>query len=232
MAARSPPGVPEPEVGATETRSIDVPGFEPALLFTPAGSERRPLVVAAHGAGGGPEWECSYWRRLTHEHAFVLCLRGTPLGSYPGYFFRDHRALEREFEAATQAARSSEPRIASGSGLYAGFSQGATMGTSMIAEHGAEFPFLVLIESFESWNVPRARAFARSGGKKVLLACGSRECEKVGSASARWLSLGGLETHFDYARGAGHTPAGEVMIRVDAELPWLLAGDPGWTSVF
>src|SRR5687768_10364236 len=37
---------------------LEVPGFLPAVLLVPAGSEPRPLVAAAHGAGGSPEWEC------------------------------------------------------------------------------------------------------------------------------------------------------------------------------
>src|SRR3954470_22004911 len=109
------------EADAPVLRQLAVPGFEPALLFSPAGSAPRPLVLAAHGAGGGPEWECEYWRRLTRAQAFILCLTGTPFGgSYSGYFYRDHLALNRELTAAEKAARAAEPRILTGSGIYAG----------------------------------------------------------------------------------------------------------------
>jgi len=210
-------------------RSLEVPGFEPALLFIPGGDEPRPLVVAAHGAGGGPEWECDYWRRLTEERAFVLCLKGTPLGgSNAGYYYRDHRALDREFSAAERAARSAEPRIIVGSGLYAGFSQGATMGTPIIAEHAAAFPYAVMIEGFMAWNVPGARRFLTAGGRRVLIACGSKECASKGKTSEQWLRAGGVPVRLEHAPGAGHTPAGAVMDRVEAALPWLLEGDPNW----
>jgi hypothetical protein len=210
-------------------RPLDVPGFEPALLFTPDGNSPQPLVVAAHGAGGGPEWECEYWRRLTGARVFILCLRGTPLGgSYSGYFFRDHRALNREFIAAEQAARAGQPRILAGSGLYAGFSQGATMGPAIIALHADAFPYVVLIEGFMSWNVPGARQFVRAGGRRLLLACGSKECAAVGNTSIRWFQVAGVEARLEYAPGAGHTPAGPVMDKVALALPWLLAGDPSW----
>jgi predicted esterase len=221
----------QPSSEAATLRRLAVPGFEPALLFTPAGATPRPLVVAAHGAGGGPEWECEYWRRLTRGRAFVLCLNGTPLGgSYSGFYFRDHRALEREWVAAEQAARAAEPRILPSSGIYAGFSQGATMGTAVLARHSAAFPYGVLIEGFMPWNVPAARQFVRAGGRRLLLACGSKECAAVAKTSVHWLEVAHAEARSEYAPGAGHTPAGLVMEQIAAALPWLLQGDPHWLT--
>jgi hypothetical protein len=219
----------EPSDGRGTVRPLAVPGFEPALLFTPAGDSRRPLVVAAHGAGGGPEWECEYWRRLTRARAFILCLSGTPLGSgYSGYFFRDHLALNRELIAAEQAARAAEPLMLPGSGIYAGFSQGATMGTAIIALHADAFPYAVFIEGFMSWNVPGVRKFVRAGGRRVLLACGSKECAAVGKTSLRWFQAAGADARLEHAPGAGHTPAGPVMAKIESALPWLLDDDPNW----
>ena len=210
-------------------RSLEVPGFEAALLFTPAGDEARPLVVAAHGAGGSAEWECDYWRRLTRERAFVLCLQGTPLGGrYSGYYYRDHRALNREFTAAERVARSAEPRILAGSGVYAGFSQGATMGAPILADHAAAFPYAVLIEGFSPWNVPGARKFSQAGGRRIVIACGSNECAKVGKTSERWLNAASVPVRIEHTPGAGHTPLDGVMERVALALPWLLEGDPHW----
>lgn len=210
-------------------RVLEVPGFQAALLFKPGGSDARPLVVATHGAGGSAEWECDYWRRLTRDRAFVLCLQGTPLGRRDsGYYYRDHHALNREFWAAERAARNAEPRILAQSGLYAGFSQGATMGAPILAEHAAAFPYAVLIEGFAPWNVPGGRKFLKAGGRRVLLACGSKECASVGKTSERWLSAASVPARLEYAPGAGHTPAGKVMERVAAALPWLLEGDSNW----
>ena len=230
-APRAGPAQAEPESSSpvASLRRVVVPGFEPALLFAPGGAAPRPLVLAAHGAGGGPEWECEYWRRLTRERAFVLCLSGTPLGgSYSGYYFRDHRALEREWIAAEQAARAAEPRILAGSGIYAGFSQGATMGTALLAQHAAAFPYGVLIEGFMPWNVAGARQFVHAGGRRLLFACGSKECAAVAKTSVHWFEVAHAEARLEYARGAGHTPAGVVMEQIAAALPWLLEGDPEW----
>jgi hypothetical protein len=233
VARSAAPAPREPEQSSREAsvRRLVVPGFEPALLFAPGGDARRPLVLAAHGAGGGPEGAWEDWRRLTRERAFVLCLSGTPLGgTYAGYYFRDHRALEREWIAAEQAARAAEPRILAGSGIYAGFSQGATMGTAILAQHAAAFPYGVLIEGFMPWNVPGARQFTRAGGRRLLFACGSKECAAVARTSVHWFEVAHAEARLEYAPGAGHTPAGPVMEQVAAALPWLLEGDPHWRA--
>lgn len=205
-------------------RPLEVEGFLPAVFFVPAGEGARRLVVAAHGAGGAPEWECEYWRRLTRERAFVLCLRGKAMGG-GSYYYPNHHALEAELVAAERAARAAEPRILPDGAVFAGFSQGASMGSVMLSRHGADFPYLALIEGFELWNIPRARAFAQGGGRRVLLACGTEQCGRVAEESVRWLIKGGVEARLERAPGAGHTPAGAVMERVEGALPWLL-GEP------
>jgi predicted esterase len=203
-------------------RSLEVKGFLPAVLFVPAGAERRPLVVAAHGAGGSPEWECEYWSRLLEERFFVLCLRGKSLGKGGGYYYPNEHALEAELSSAEKAARAAEPRILPSHGLYVGFSQGSSMGSAIIQRHGGAFSRLVLVEGFQHWNIPRARTFAKAGGKRVLFACGTKQCQAVAAASARWLERGGVQARVEYAEGAGHTPLGAVEERVAAALPWLL----------
>ena len=98
----------------------------------------------------------------------------------------------------------------------------------MIATHASSFPFLVLIEGFELWNVPRARTFRANGGRRILFACGSKECSRSAEASVRWLEKGEVEARLEYAPGEGHTPLSGVMARVDASLLWLLGDDSTW----
>ncbi len=206
---------------SAELRALEVEGFLPAVFFVPAGDAQARLVVAAHGAGGAPEWECDYWRELTRDSAFVLCLRGKAMGG-GSYYYPNHHELEAELTVAERVARAAEPGILPGGGVYAGFSQGASMGSAMLASHGAAFPHLVLIEGFELWNTSRARRFQQSGGKRVLFACGTPHCSRVAQESVRWLLEAGIDARLEYASGAGHTPAGAVMLRVEATLPWLL----------
>jgi len=230
--ARDFPG-PSTETGFPPAFSaLEVPGFAPAVFYSPRGTGVHPLVVASHGAGGNPEGECEYWRKLTGGRAFLLCLRGTPLDvRYPSaYYYRDHFALGRELKAAISAVRRQHgARFAKGAGLYAGFSQGAIMAVGMIPEFGAELPHLVLIEGgYEYWSVPHARKYAKAGGKRVLIACGTDGCARKARKAAEWLRQAGLEAHVAYAPGAGHTPGGAVMGEVSAALPWVLADSDAW----
>jgi predicted esterase len=215
-------GAPVPE----GFRALEVPGFLPAVLFVPPGTAQRPLVVAAHGAGGSPEWDCEYWRRLTGGTRFLLCLRGKSMGASGGFYYPNEHALEAELIAAERALRAAQPRVAAGDGLYAGFSQGASMGSAMIGKHGASFPALVLQEGFQLWNIARARTFAKNGGRRVLLVCGTEQCNRIATETARWLERGGVESRLEFAAGAGHTPLGEVMERTRSALPWLLPAQP------
>jgi predicted esterase len=207
--------------------SLDVPGFLPAVFFSPAGEGVRPLVVAAHGAGGSPHWECEYWRRLTRDKAFVLCLRGTAMGG-DSFYFKNHHALRDELAAAIGAARARAPRIAPGGGIYAGFSQGASMGSLVVTTQATQLPYVVLIEGFEQWNVALGRSFERKGGKGVLFACGTAPCATKADKSQLALSKTALRARAKHAVGAGHTPVGAVQQAVSENLAWLVEGDPLW----
>jgi predicted esterase len=189
------------------------------------------LIVAAHGAGGVPEWECEYWRHLSRGRAFLLCLRGAGLSKAEpsGYFYRTHITLGQEFRAAIKAFRerfSSAPRSAA---LYTGFSQGATMGAQMILEHGREFPYLALLEGgYDYWSRANAQRFGRLGGKRVLFVCGTQYCANKAKIPAAWLREANVEVRIEHALGAGHTPTGEVMTLTLSALPWLTAWEGVW----
>lgn len=211
---------------------LQIPGFLPAVVYRPAATTPRPLIVATHGAGGAPDYDCEYWKRLSQGRAFVLCLRGTPFGrgAAGSFYYKNHLELGRELKAALTAARAAYgSRLAAGAGVYSGFSQGATMGVGMIENYGAELSHLVLIEGgYDYWSVARAKKYRANGGRRVLFACGTQWCADKSEKAASWLRQAGLEARVEYAPGVGHTPMGEVMGRVAAALPWLLSGDPVW----
>ncbi|MDX2052827.1 MAG: hypothetical protein SFV15_10575 [Polyangiaceae bacterium] len=212
---------------------LPVPGFLNAVFYTPPGSGVHPLVVASHGAGGAPRDECEYWLKLTRQQAFLLCLRGVPFGkAHPtAFFYRNHLELGRELKAALEAAKARQGRrFAQKSGIYAGFSQGAIMAVGMIPPFGSDLPYLVLIEGgYQYWSVAHARQFAKAGGKRVLIACGTEVCAKRGAEAVVWLRQGGLEARMAYAEGAGHTPFGQVEEEVARALPWVVNG-AGWSG--
>lgn len=211
-------------------------GFRPAIVALPRSWERpRPGLVAAHGAGDGPGYQCAFWRELLEAGAFVLCPAGVPFGKSPeeGYFFRNHHELEREVLAAVQALRDAFPEtLDPGPLVYTGYSQGATMGALMLIEHGDLFSRLALIEGgYSEWNVSRAQKFAASGGQRVLFACGIGSCKKKADASASALARANVLVRVEHAPGGGHTYGGAVGERVRGALPWLFEGDERWSFV-
>jgi len=214
--------------------SLEVPEFSAALVRLPEGSEKLPVLVVTHGAGGSAEQHCQWWSRLARERAILLCIRGRARGPKPadGEYYPDHLALERETFAALAALRARfAERIAERSVYYAGFSQGATMGALMLVEHAAEVPRLALVEGgVKDWSVARARAFRENGGERVLFVCGQRDCAEQARKSAYWFKLAGVPARVEYVAGAGHSHGARVEARIALALPWLTANDARWAE--
>jgi predicted esterase len=209
-----------------------VPGFGDAVVVAPIEfGSGKPLLVAAHGAGDAPEWQCGHWAGLTRGRFVVLCPRGLSLGKdSDGYYFPDHFALEREVLAGVKALEAAlGPRLLADGGVYTGYSQGATMGAIMVVNHGKRFPHLLLMEGGSGdWSFTRARRFRDTGGKSVAILCGTGPCARRAKASARTLEKVGLRARAVYAEGAGHVYDGEVGARAQALLDdWLL--DSNWS---
>lgn len=196
---------------------LQVPDFGDAVVVRPASNERAPLLVAAHGAGGQPEFDCDHWSRLTRGAWFMLCPRGTAISRrYEGsYYYPNHFVLEREVVAMLRAARTRYGEaISNEPGVYAGFSQGATMGALMVIDHGRDFRALVLVEGgWSEWTFKRARRFRETGGESVALICGGAGCTARARQSAQILERAGLRVHVEHAEGAGHTFLGTVAER-------------------
>ncbi len=214
--------------------ALEVPDFSPALVRFPARSDKAPILVVTHGAGGTTEAHCDLWSRITHSSAILLCVRGRARSPVPsdGEYYPDHPTLERETFAALAALRQKfAGQIADGPAYYAGFSQGATMGALMLVEHASEITRLVLVEGgFADWNVARARDFRARGGERVLFVCGRKECAAPAKNAAEWFTHAGVSARVEYIPGAGHTHDGPVEARVAAAYPWLVEGDARWQA--
>ncbi len=183
-------------------------------MVAPAGSTPLPLVIAAHGAGGDAEWQCRHWAPIVRERAILLCPRGKRISNVDerGWYYPDHLALEREFVAmlATAKQRFGE-RILPGAGIFTGFSQGATMGALMVVEHGADFPYLLLIEGgSHEFSLKRARRFRETGGKQVFFVCGVKHCAAGATQMVQVLKRAGVAAASDHVEHGGHTDDGAV----------------------
>jgi predicted esterase len=217
---------------------LELKGFAPAVVSLPLGARGpRPVLLVAHGAGDNPSWQCEWWRKLVGDRAFVLCPRGVAAGRLPsgnmGYAYASEPALEREALAALAAlAARYAPFVDEGRMVYAGFSQGASFGVSLLARHAERFRAAVLLEGGSrpaAWTQARVQALGRGGLGRVLLGCGQASCARGAEQVARRLETGGLEVRVFHAAGAGHTYWGTAVERETyAAFGWVIEGDARW----
>jgi len=224
------------ESGEPRVEALPIAGFLPAVLFVPAPSkDKRPLLVVTHGAGGRPEPHCDRYRELVRDAAFVLCTRGRETDrllpeEQRGYFYDGHKELGREARAAIASlvARYGD-RVDTSNAMFAGYSQGASMGILFIEEQSVEpalFSRVLLVEGgFADWTIALSERMHKAGVAKVALVCGQSKCQEQGSRSLAWMKKGGLDARMTYARGAGHTYDATVRPLVDEAFEWLVEGD-------
>ena len=240
--AASVPPVVESSMREAESEAaffeLPVPGYGDAIVSVPADTRTaRPVLVAAHGAGDKPMWQCQVWRAIVQDRGFVVCPRGTRMswgipGQDLGYFFRNHHALEKEVLAVLESFKDRfGDRIAPGPVVYAGYSQGGIMGALMVVKHPEVFQRLILVEGGEAeWDVPTATRFREGGGKRVLLVCGRHACQERARRSTWWLRRGGVGFRSELVPGAGHTYGGAVAERLLETFDWVVEGDDRWTN--
>lgn len=217
----------QPPVLSGGITELELEGFRPAVVALPSASGRQRVFVVAHGAGGHAESHCSFWRELLGDRGIVVCPRGTAIYSgHPerGWFYANHHELEAEVLALEKAVRERfAVHLSPGGWVYAGYSQGATMGALMIVDHGDTFSHVALIEGGTSgWSRGRAESFAQGGGEKVLFVCGQDACARAAEGATNVLEQSRVQARLRHAQGGGHTYLGKVGRELQAGLSWLL----------
>jgi len=233
-------------LGATDTAAAEdrapaleelaIPGYEPALVAPPRGSDApRPVLVATHGANDRAEAHCAMWRAIVDGRAFVLCPRGRPsnrgaTGPTSVYYYPDAPSLAREVTAALEALRARYgDRVDTDRPAYAGFSQGAIDGAELLPSHPASFARAVLIEGgTHGWAAPTAEALYERGAERVLFACGTEPCRERATAATRVLEDAGVDARLVYVAAAGHNYGGDVERAVQGAFAWVIEGDDRW----
>jgi predicted esterase len=216
--------------------ALPVDGYEPSVVAVPMGATtQKPVLVAAHGAGGSPEWYCAFWRDVLGARAFVLCPRGRATSVFDppdqrGYYYPDHHFLVREVNAALAALSARYPQhVDPGPVVFMGFSQGAIMGAIMLRTAPDRFSRAILVEGgFAEWSVPVARAYAKRGGQRVLFGCGNGGCATTAREAIRYLDKAGVQTRLIYDPKTGHDIAGKLASELVQSFEWVVEGDPRW----
>ena len=212
---------------------IELEDGKRALAFVPAGDEKRPGLFIAHGAGGRAEYQLDYWSKILKDEFILFGIIGSPLSQREpdgGHYYENHLALRAEvlelvshLEAKENAGERYVSRLQPRPWVYAGYSQGATMGALFLVDYGALFDRLILIEGGnEGWSLARAGTYQALGGKRILWVCGTESCFIGAKKAARVAQQAGISTEVEFVRGAGHIYFGPVGRRVVQQLPWLM----------
>ena len=148
------------------------------------------------------------------------------------YFYDGHPKLAREVALALAALESRFAGLVDTHGaVYAGYSQGATMGALALPLMPGLFSRALLIEGGDGgWGLRAARIFKAQGGVRVLFACGRSSCAANARRSAGYLEKESVEAQVLYAGGAGHTYGGLVEQVVRDSFEWLVEGDSRWLA--
>ena len=194
-------------------------------------TEKRPLVVALHGALDQPGMACAKWRGMFGPRPFIVCPAGTKL-SKTAYVWGDPRLMRQTIDRAVAAAEARFPgRIEHEGAVWASFSQSGMLSASALASPGMKFRYAVLFEGVPKDLHPLRSAFQHAGIERVLVANQQAGWSPQHEAAARALGPGIETRHVLIGDGSwGHFLRGETMPRMYDELPWLTAGDPLWSE--
>lgn len=204
-----------------------------AYVMPPVGArERRPLIVAVHGAGDRPDWACGGWRLAANEYPFVVCPQGLKFDS-ERFAWDFPSTIARRVQAALDAVRVRYGAyIADGPTMYAGFSQGATMAGTVLLEQRDRFPVVALAEG--GYDLLRDQTFLQKlrseGTSRLMIVCGSPACFRTADSVKGGLGHAGLDTFTAGDPLSGHNLNQRMQIALRAAWPRLTAGLPNWSG--
>lgn len=185
----------------------------------------RPVVVGVHGAGDRPEWSCGGWRMAAQLGSFVVCPRGVAMTAQTFGWSSSQQLAERVESAVARAGELYGAYIAAGPMIYAGFSQGATLAEPFLRKNAARFPIAILAEGGyqTASSAAFAHAFYKSGGRRLVLVCGSAPCFQRARLSRTVLERAGLEVLIVGDPLAGHNLNGRMQQALHSAWPEISA---------
>lgn len=206
---------------------LPVPGFESAVVVPPQGIRApRAVVVALHGYGDRPDWQCGAWTGVTEAKVFVLCPRGIPLPNPPGNFsYGSLLDTEREVLGAIAALEQRFSGYVGNEHVLVGYSLGASRAAQLAARNPKRFRRVALVEGGSGeWSRGASRSFQQGGGERVLLVCSQAGCEGRLRALGRQSQGPSTEVRVEYLGPLGHTMGPKVTAQLKEPWRWLAQG--------
>lgn len=210
----------------------DDPKIQDLATLPLGATERRPVVVAVHGAGDRPDWACGGWRIGVESFAFVTCPMGSAMGG-SRYGWGSTRAIAVAVDRALEALRRRFPNhVGDGPMIYAGFSQGATLARPFLIENAQRFPLVVLAEGGYGYvgDPGFSKEFRAAGGRRLMLLCGTSSCLATANRSKPVIERAGLEVIISGDPSAGHNLNTFMQNALRRDWGRLVADFAGWET--
>ncbi|HEU5077497.1 MAG TPA: alpha/beta hydrolase [Polyangiaceae bacterium] len=230
VAPAAPTSPPAPVLPPLRTDNwiveLPVAGFGSAVVVPPQGIRApRAVVVALHGYGDRPDWQCGAWTGVTDAKVFVLCPRGIALPNPPGNFsYGSLLDTEREVLGALAALEQRFSGYVGTEHVLVGYSLGASRAAQLAARNPKRFPRVALIEGGSGeWSRGASRSFQQGGGERVLLVCSQAGCEGRLRALGRQSQGPNTEVRVEYLGPLGHTMGPKVTAKLKEPWRWLAA---------
>lgn len=217
-----------PPLGGEWIERWTMPSGATVFVTRPLGATGpRPIVLGVHGAEDRADWACSEWHGATAGFAWVLCPQGVALRSAYAWSSPDAIAT-LAFEARDVLRSRSGSYVAPGPVLYGGFSQGASLASSVVAAHPGDFGPVVMVEAGHTPLSASGVVFGLKKGRvdRALLSCSTGGCSAFSSELVLASKRSSFELLTNDAGRRGHVFDGVVIKSLGETMINLVAGDP------
>lgn len=224
-AAASPPLLPPLE--GEWTQKIELSKGKQAYLTIPVGAQdKRAIIVGVHGAGDRPDWSCSEWQAVTAGWAFVVCPQGVTHPTDRNAFVwgsADAIASEADEAVAILKARYGA-YLEDGPLIYGGWSQGATLASTVIASRPGVYDRAVLVElGYTPLDPAGAATNLEMGGiKRAVVSCSSPQCRGWAASFERAAQRKGIPVLVNDVGNRGHFFDGPVFRTLGPRVAWMV----------
>lgn len=170
-------------LGGEPFEHVTFEGGTEAWIAKPVGATTpRPVIVGVHGAGDRADWSCTEWAATTSGQAWVVCPRGVPSQWAGFYSWGSAEQIASRAEAVLAHVREHYgPYVSNAPLTYGGWSQGATLGSSVIASRPGHYGTAILVEAGYTPLDENAimRDLATGGVSRLIVSCSSVKCRDL-----------------------------------------------------
>ena len=218
------------------SQKIELSKGRQAYLTIPVGArDKRAVVVGVHGAGDRADWSCSEWQATTAGWAFVVCPQGVPHPTWPSTFvWGSAESIAAEADEAVAVLRSRYgDYLEDGPLIYAGWSQGATLASQVVASRPGVYDRAVLVEvGHTPLDAAAVTTNLEKGGvRRAVVSCSSVKCRTWAKEFQRAADRQSLPVRVNDVGNRGHFFDDRVVSTLGPLFAWMVDDQPRFAGL-